>query len=275
MPALFDDIDYRKILREHYHRRKEAMPLYSYRMMGQKLGVDGSHLFRILQGINHLPVRCVPAAKELLELSGRSAEYFDLLVAAGRTVKQSKKEELLKKAYALRDVERTALDSSEMKFLSNWYIPVIWSYLEVSEGKINLKEIAARLVPSITIKEVEEALEILKNLGFVRKLSSEKYGLFQSHLTISGQEKAAAIRKFQLQNLQHAMESIERFLPEDRDISTLTIAVDANCFADLREMSREFRRQVQKRVEECATPDRVLQLNLSLFPRVAARKIRR
>ena len=44
-----DTPDYRDYLKEYYDRRKSEMPLYSYRMMGDKLGLDSSYLYRVLQ----------------------------------------------------------------------------------------------------------------------------------------------------------------------------------------------------------------------------------
>jgi len=42
--------------------------------------------------------------------------------------------------------------------------------------------------------------------------------------------------------------------------------VDEECFNDLKEMTLEFRRQVQKRVEEVQKPTKVMQFLFSLFP---------
>ena len=40
--------DYRDLLKNYYTQRKLDMPLYSYKMMGQKLGLDTSQVFRVL-----------------------------------------------------------------------------------------------------------------------------------------------------------------------------------------------------------------------------------
>ena len=92
----FSDIsDYRDFLKEYYDRRKAEMPFYSYRMMGDKLGLDSSYLYRVLQKKQHLPAHALPAAKEILNLSGREAEYFDLLFSAAVTKDKNKREELM------------------------------------------------------------------------------------------------------------------------------------------------------------------------------------
>ena len=104
-----DITDYRDFLKAFYERRKKEMPFYSYRMMGEKLGLDSSYVFRVLQKKHHLPAHALRTAKEMLGLSGRSAEYFDLLYAAAVSKDSSQKAELMAKALALGDVERHSL----------------------------------------------------------------------------------------------------------------------------------------------------------------------
>lgn len=265
-----DVVDYRELFKRFYAQQKEIMPLYSYRLMGLKLGLDASQLFRIIHKEQHLPTRCIPLAKDLLGLSGRAGKYFETILAASRTRTHAKRKELLDIAFALRDVERLSVGSHELRFLSQWWVPVVHTFLEVSGGKALPEEIASRLKPSITAEMAAEALEILKKLNFVKRLPSGRLGLSQTHLTISGPEKAVAVRSFQKAVLNHAIAALDDTPVDQRDISTLTVAVDAECFADIREMSREYRRQVQKRVEESSLPDRVMQLSMALFPVVPA-----
>ena len=66
MNLFLDTADYRDLLKSYYERRKKEMPLYSYRMMGEKLGLDSSFLFRVLQKKHHQPVHALQKAKEKL-----------------------------------------------------------------------------------------------------------------------------------------------------------------------------------------------------------------
>ena len=76
--------DYRDLLKNYYTQRKLDMPLYSYKMMGQKLGLDTSQIFRVLNKELHLPNHSIPLAKDLMDLKGRSGEIFEILVAAAK-----------------------------------------------------------------------------------------------------------------------------------------------------------------------------------------------
>jgi len=273
MLPLEESTDYRDMLRSFYERRKSEMPLFSYRMMGQKLNIDASQLFRILQKEQHLPTRSVPTAKSLLGLQGRNAEYFDLLMAAARSRSAAKRKELIDKAFALRDVQRRGLEDKELEFLGHWYHAAIRNLIEVSHGNAEPRDLASRVFPPISETQAAESIALLKDLGLVKKLPSGRLGLSETHLTASGPDrKAKAVRTFQRQVLNLAADSLETIPKTERDISTLTLSVDNDCFEDVRGMLQEFRRLVQKRVEECAHPDRVMQLTMAFHPLANARK---
>lgn len=266
MRPVFEYLDYRGILKDAYEERKAGSPLYSYRMLAESFGLDTGNVFRILQGDAHLPARCQSRAIEFLGLTGRSAEYFLLLIAYARERNAKARNDILEKAMALRDVARRRLVDQELAYYRNWWSSGVRSLLEVTEGRARASEIAGRLVPEVSEDEVNHALELLLELGLVKKAASGKLILSEAHLTAGGDEKTEAVRGFQRQILSLASESLERFPKEQRDVSTITFAVDRNAFVEIREMLRECRRQVQKRIEESEHPDRVMQLAMALFP---------
>lgn len=261
-----DTQDYRDFLKEYYDRRKAEMPLYSYRMMGDKLGLDSSYLYRVLQKKQHLPAHALPAAKDILALSGRQAEYFELLYSAAVTKDKGKREELMAKALSLRDVHLHDLKQAELKLLENWWIPAVRAYLELNGGVVNLKQIAKDICPPITEEQAKEAIDTLLEVGLIKKMASGKLALTDAHLTVGGPEKAKAVRHFQKEVLRLAAESLESTPVEERNISTLTLSVDQACFDDLGDMLKEFRRLIQKRVDGAKNPDRVMQLSMAFYP---------
>lgn len=273
MRPVFEYLDYRDVLKEAFEERKSVSPLYSYRMLAEFLGLDTSNVFRIIQGDAQLPARCHSRAIEFLGLSGRSAEYFLLLITYARERNNKVRMEILEKAMALRDVARRKLVDQELAYYKDWWIVAVRSMMEIVEGKVRPAEIAARLSPKVSEAEVSSAVELLLDLGLVKKASSERFVLSETHLTAGGEEKTEAVRNFQRQILALASESLERFPREQRDISTITFAVDRDASQEIREMLRECRRQIQKRVEDAKQPDRVLQLAIALFPLAPALEV--
>jgi len=271
MPTLEEVTDYRELLRQFYDEHKRKMPLYSYRMMGDRLGLDASQLFRILQKEQHLPPRCVPQAKALLGLTGRHAEHFDLLIAAARTRSATKRKVLHEQIFALRDVQRRQLDEKQLRFLREWWNAGLRALLEVTEGRAEPRDLAGRLVPGIPETQVAESLALLQELGLVKKVASGRLVPAETHLTVGGPERAQAVHQFQLQALRLAADSLESFPHDQRDLSTLTMSMDAECYEDVRGMLKEFRRQVQKRVEDSPSADRVMLMTLAFHPIAPAR----
>lgn len=266
MADIFDYDDYRDLIKDYYFAHKKRNSLYSFNTLGKMLGLDASHAYYIVQKKRNLPVHAVPAAKKLLGLEGRSASYFDLLLVASRTKSEKKKNEILQKAFQLRDVKRHLLENNEIKYLSEWWTVIVRALIEVKHGKIDVSEIANSLIPPITEEQAKESIELLKSLGFIKPISEERVKLSDPHITIQGAEKAEAIRNFQSKVMQFGIRSLKEIQPNERDISTITMAVDSQGFEDIKDMIREFRKELQIRVDKCGVPDRVMQLNLALFP---------
>lgn len=267
MRPIFDYLDYRDLLKEAYEERKLANPMYSYRVLAEYLGLDTSNTFRVLQKDAHLPARCQSRALEFLGLTGRSAEYFVLLIAYGRERNAKAKQAILENALALRDVSRHHLDDEQLTFYNDWWVVALRSVLELTDGRAVPSELAKRLNPAITEQEAKTALELLQKLGLVKKASSGRFVLSDLHLTVNSTPTTIeCLRRYQRQIMSMAADSMERFPPPHRDISTLTLVVDQDGFSEIREMLRECRRQIQKRVEETKRPDRVMQLAMAFFP---------
>ncbi|MBR2060275.1 TIGR02147 family protein [Fibrobacter sp. UWCM] len=266
MPTIYDYTDYRDAIRDFYLEKKKSNSKYSYSVLGLAIGLNASHVFCVVEKKRNLPVRCVPAIKKLLGLTGRAAQYFDLLLAATRTKSEKTREEILAKASLLRDVKKHYLQEKEQKYLSDWWTPVIRALIEVNQGRINAQEIAETLEPNIGVESVQESIDLLNELGFIQPLGNGLVKLADAHINISGEERAQAIRKFQANVMQIGARSLNAIPPADRDISTLTMAVDQKGFEDIKNMIQEFRKEVQVRVDKCGKPTRVLQMNLALFP---------
>jgi uncharacterized protein (TIGR02147 family) len=259
--------DYRDMLKNYYIQRKLDMPLYSYKMMGQKLGLDTSQVFRILNKELHLPNRSIPLAKDLLDLKGRSGEIFEILVAASKTKSSAKKDKLYKMALSLQDVDLRKLSASEYLFLSKWWIPVVRALIEMNGGHAEIPLLVKQISPTVSEDQVREAITVLKDLKLITPLASERYAATTANFTSAGSTtKTAAIRSYQNQLLSLAQDSLIAVEPAKRNISSLLVGVDDDCFADMNEMTLEFRRQVQRRAAEVKKATRAMQFVFALYP---------
>ena len=74
------------------------------------------------------------------------------------------------------------------------------------------------------------------------------------------------MRDFQAETLRLARESLERHPKEERDISTVTLAVSRRALPELKERIAEFRKSLLGMVKESPDYDEVYQFNVQLFP---------
>ncbi len=258
--------DYRDLLKNFFVQKKLEFPLYSYKMMGQKLGLETSQMFRVLNKVSHLPAQSIPLSKKLLGLKGRDGELFEILVAASRTKSKAKKDKLYKMALALQDVSLRKLNSNELMFLSRWWIPVVRSIIEINGGRADVNTLVKQISPAVSKEQVEEAIRVLKELGLIVPLASERFSVATANFTSAGTSKVTAIRSYQNQLLTLAQNALVNIPPAERNVSSVLACVDEECFEDLIEMTQEFRRQVQKRVADVNSPKKVVQFVFSLYP---------
>ncbi len=267
MRPIFEYLDYRDLLKDALDDRKAANPTYSFRMMGEALGLHTSNVFRILSKESHLPARCQSRAVDYLGLTERSASYFLLLVGYARERSGKARQKLLEKAMALRDVNRVDLGEKELAYFRDWWVAAVRGVLETVDGKANPADIARKLRPGVTETQVAAALELLLDLGLVKKGVSGTLLVGDPHLGVSrGPEKVQAVRQYQRQTLGLAADALERFPAEIRDVTTLTMAVDQIVFDQVRELLRDCRHQIQKHTDAAKKPDRVMQLVMAYFP---------
>lgn len=268
MGGNFGYIEYREILKIGYETRKAAQPQFTYKALGDILGLDQGATFRVLNKERHLPARCVSRAIDFLELSGREGEYFVLMTSYARERDKAARRAILHKAIEFRDVQRRRMKEEEISLLRDWWVVAVCSAIEVLGGRAVPEELAARITPTIELAEIQRSIDLLLDLGIAKKVLGGNLRIVDQHLTTDAAEGRVAVAQFQQNIMRLASESVARFPRELRDISTLTISVDEPAFQDVREIIKDCRRRIQKRISNVEQPDRVLQLAFALFPLV-------
>ena len=264
MADSIDTLDYRDLLQGAYEARKADNPLYSYRLMAGKLGLNVSHLYRILRKDLHLSPDKVPATCDLLKLKGREAEHFELLVQYGRARSERTRNKLLERILSLREPSRRALNAAEFKALSRWQAPVVRA-LALS-GETDPARIGKRMLPAQGKAVVDSTLSDLETVGLLRRGDDGLWVSGDLHLTTGTAFRSEAVRQYQREVLELAGSSLARIARDERDITSLLVEVDEEAREEIVEMVRECRRQIVRRIERCEKPDRVLQLTFAAFP---------
>lgn len=263
--TIWEYLDYREMLRDYYELRKSSMPLFSYRMLGNHMGMDASQAFRVLKGELLLPERSIADCVSMLGLKERESEYFELLVRFARARTDRDRKSLFEEILSMRETPEHRLSAKQYRLFAEWHVVAVRALLGTGEFRDDWDLIASCLTPSISPKQAKEAVELLIDLGLVKHVKGV-FTLTEKHLSTERTVSNLAVRSFHHETLRLADESLERHPKDQREFGTLTMAIDDVCYRDIADILAECRKQIRKRVDEVKNPDRVVQCNMQVFP---------
>lgn len=266
MVDLYQHTDYRAYLREWFERAKESAPVMSYRFLASRLELDPGFLVHIFHGQKHLAERHVPAVAKILKLDKRQSEYFQRLVAFGKAKGQRETSRRFLELMELRESRVREISASEHRYYQHWHVPVIRCLISAIEFRGDFGELAARLRPAITADEARKAVRLLEKLGLVARGEDGIWQTLDAHLTSGDNWTRHAVSGFQKQTLELALAALDDVPKEQREISTLTLAIPSAEMPALQDMVREFRARLARWALAAQSADSVYQLNIQIFP---------
>ena len=269
-PQLYQFLDYQEFLREVYAAEKSVDEFFSYRVFAAAVDIDASLLVKILQGKRHLSPDGVDRMVKFLRLDAKREEYFRELVTYGKATRDDDLRRSFESLQRLRPAACRRLEEDRYRYFQHWHYPAIRSALDVHVYRS--EEDAAGLgkcfKPSLSVAQVVEAVGVLQRLGLIEVGAGKRLVPATAHLSTGERWQSAAVREYQRQLIGLAAESIEGIPKEQRDVSSLTLALDSSQIERLRAVLAEARRSIVRQVDamppsEC---NAVYQLNIQLFP---------
>jgi uncharacterized protein (TIGR02147 family) len=266
MKPVFEYLDYRAYLKDYYDERKSRQSFFSYKVFGKKVGLDGSYLAKVLIGARHIADESVKAFTEACDLAGKEAEYFEVLVLFAKSKTEPEEKVHFERLLNLKNVGAQQLLANQFEYYKTWYHSAIRSILEYFDFRGDYAELAEGLSPPVTVKEAEESIALLTALGLIEPDAEGRYRVTNANVTTGPQWRSLAIESFQEESLRLSRESIKRHPKHVRDLSTVTMTINAKDYIELRDRIKEFRGSVINYVNRSTDPDRTYQMNIQLFP---------
>ncbi len=268
MNSIFRYTDYRKFLGDYYLAQKESNPYFSYQLLADRAGFKSkTYLHKIINGQKNLARVSILSVAKAIKLKRTETAYFEALVNFNdaRTARDKEYYFRILRELGHSDPARPVL-SSQVEYFSQWYYVVIRELVTIKNFKDDFKALAKQVEPPILPEQARKAVEVLLELGLIKKLPSGKYMQTEQSLTTDMDTTPFAVQLFQKQSLNLASESIERHDKAVRDISTLTLGISENGFDQIRQEIVSFRRRIVEIVRNDNPADRVYQFNFQLFP---------
>jgi len=272
---IYDYSDYRKFLQEFYELEKSLDPTFSYRIFAAAIDMDASLLVKILQGKRHVSTKNIEAFVQFFRFKEGKAEYFREMVAYGKAKNDEQVRKHFETLQKMRPSSYRELDEARYRYFQQWFYPMIRSALDVFDyrGPEHAADLGDSCIPKISANQVENAVDALLQLGLVHRRKDGRIVPTDAHLKTKEHWLSASISDYQKSIAELAHRSIAETPKEERDISTLTMALDSSQIQRIRDIIAEARRSIVNVANSMPSQicDSVYQLNFQLFPMMKKR----
>jgi uncharacterized protein (TIGR02147 family) len=264
--SIYSFVDYREYLRQELAERRAKNARFSCRAAARKLGINSGTMVRIINGKRNLSRNLLPKFINFLKLKPREVEYFQLLVNFDRSASVQERQRHFAKILGLRGERKRSVGPDQYEFYHHWYYTAVREILRQKGSPCSPDDIAAALVPEISPRQAANAVETLERLGFIDRSANGSIRVRDALITTGDKWQGAAIHEFQTAMIRKALEAMEWFSKQDRDISTVTVGLSEHGLNRARSVLSRARQEILDIEEEDKKADRIFQLNIQLFP---------
>lgn len=242
------EYEYRNVLKAEFQKRLSKNPQYSLRAFSRDLSIAPQMLSDVLNEKKDLSLDSAAEITNKLSLNPLSTQNF-----LDSITLKSCKSDLAKKIILQRMDERNqsligakSLNAELFKVISDWYHLAILELIKCDNFKYDHRWMAAHL--GITVYEVKEAISRLKTLELIEEENGQ-LKVTEFHVSALSDVPAQALREHARQILSKGIASLEEQSQKERDISSITMAIDPKLLPDAKKMILQFRRKLCKFLE--------------------------
>jgi uncharacterized protein (TIGR02147 family) len=268
LPSVYEYVDYRAFLRDHFDASKLLNKNYSFRYFARRAGTSSSNFLKlVMQGKRNLGPESVERYAKALKLDSREAGFFADLVALGQAETLAERNRAFERVAANRRFRSARrLDGPLFSYLTSWFYPAVRELAGRADFREDPKWIASQILPKITTEQARAAVATLEQLGLLVRDQGRLVRGEPSLTTGHEVRSPVVIRAYHRQMVERAGAAIDSVPPEERDVSALTVCVRAASLSDLKERIHRFREEMMDRCDSEVGGERVYQLCIQLFP---------
>lgn len=268
LPSVYEYVDYRAFMRDHFAASKAASQKYSFRYLARKAGFTSSNFLKlVMDGDRNLGPQAIEKVAKAMKLDPHETEFFAQLVAlnqAQTVAERNRAFEVVAANQRFRAAKK--LDGPLFEYLTHWYYPAIRELAARADFVDDPAWIVSQIQPAIEPRQAKAALETLMNLGLLLRTASGKVERGEASLTTGHEVRSVVIPAYHLQMIEQAAKAVERVPPEQRYVSATTVCIKESSLEDLKAKIQRFREEMLHRCDTEEEPERVFQLCIQLFP---------
>jgi uncharacterized protein (TIGR02147 family) len=220
----------------------------------------------VFNGQKNITEKSIDKFAKLLSFNKRQTKYFTFLVLFGRAKSDAEVKHYFEELLSFTELNSQRIEADSYEFYKKWYYTAVREILAYYPFSGDYEELAKMVVPPIKTTEVKKAISLLERLGFIKKNKTGRYELTSRFITTGDEWRSIAIKAFQEDTLQLAIDALTNIPKEDRDISTVTVTLSKKSFEKLREKLKDFRQEVLKIAHQEEEANGAYHVNFQLIP---------
>ena len=256
--------DYRDILQEELHLRKEANPSYSERAFARDLGITSPRLNNILHNKEGLSVEAAKEIASRLKLPEKKKKWFYLSAGSLHARSSKDRKEFKQKITAIKDEAKvfTEINLDYFALISEWYHFAILELTNLDQFKNDIDWIARTL--GITVDQAATAIQRLKKLEILKE---ENGRLKSNHQFIATPNDVPieALKQKHTEIIHKSLVAMRSQPVEMREFSANKMVIDRAQLPQLKERLKDLRREFVFHAEQVSSKNDVYCLSMQFF----------
>ncbi len=260
---IFNNKDYREILKEEFSKRHKKNPTYSLRAFARDLKLPASRLSEAINARRGLSRKSATKIACSIGYSEKETEYFCDLVESihGRSVLiRSKAKENIYKINS--NPHFSTLQFDTFKIIADWYHYAILELTYLIDFQSDSSFISRRL--GISKIDAELAIERLIRVGLLKNEKDTLKATEDFTASASG-VPSESLKKFHTQILDKAKKALFLQSVQERDFSSITISMNSEKIPEAKALIKNFRRGFGEKLNQDTKKDRVYCLAIQFF----------
>lgn len=265
-PDIYCYHDYRKFLKDHLEYMKATQGL-SVRRLARDAHIAVGYLSMVLSGARRMATKALLRLKNPLHLTNPEGEFLELLVRVADSDLQEARLEALRKIQRFREYRKLNPKEFEAyRYLTHWYYVAIREMVNLNGFQPDPLWLKDHLRGRIPLPEVTEALDFLKEHGFIEIVPGERTNLPQKNVECVGGVYQIVLSQFHREMLRLASESLNEIPYEERTVMGHTLSIPAQSYLKISQILEEALNRVADLEKTKEPKDVTYQVTVSAFP---------
>ena len=257
--------DYRRYMRDFYEEKKKSG--FTWREFSKGAGfASPSYLKLVCDGKSSLSRVGLPRVANAMGLEGFERTYFEKMVEFGNATNDEKKKAAFAELSRIaKEQKARVIDSDTFAYYESAINSIVRELAPLMPGALP-NEMAKRIKHLYTAQQVRDSLAMLTRAKYLEETGENVYHQTDKAITGSTEAIPLALRSMNREMTDLAKEAIDTVSVHERNISGVTMGVDAPTLARIFEEINKCRRRVIALANECKNIEQVYRVNLQLFP---------